>query len=139
MIVSMSEPLPEELATRWYDYWRRLSGSREERKALQAGEPRDVVAAAEWVSELVEGGGVVAVVALVALAVAAPDGDDGVTVGVGPVEDLLYTHGDDVLDELVDHARRVPAFARALSYVSLSEGSVSTSSLAKLDQFRQRR
>jgi hypothetical protein len=38
-----------------------------------------------------------------------------VTVGVGPIEDLLYIHGDAAVDLLVDHARREPALARALA------------------------
>ena len=124
-----------ELAARWYDYWRRSSGSREERKALERGEPVGVIAAYDWVAGRIEAGGVPAVEVLAALAEAAPDGDEGVTVGVGPVEDLLYSHGDDIVDVLVDQARRNPALARALAHVSLAEGSVSASSLAKLEQF----
>ena len=130
------DAMPDDLARRWYDYWRRFSGTRAERKALELGEPPDIVAAHDWVSERVAEGGPASVEVLATLAEAAPD--DGLTVGVGPIEDLLYTHGDDIVDQLVDHARRVPALARALAHVSLADGSVSASSIAKLERYRRR-
>jgi hypothetical protein len=131
----MPEAMPKDLAMRWYDYWRRLSGTRAERKALEAAEPSDVVAAHDWVAERIEAGGLAAVQVLATLAEAARD--DGMTVGVGPIEDLLYTHGDATVDLLVDHARREPALARALAHVSLADGSISAASLAKIERYRR--
>jgi hypothetical protein len=132
----MREPITEEFAARWYAYWRRSSGSRNERKALELGEPAEVVAAHRLVSELVEQGAPDVVRILVALAETVPDGDDPLMVGVGPVEDLLYIHGDRFVGELVDQAGRSPEFAGALRHASLAEGTLSAAAGAKLDRFR---
>jgi hypothetical protein len=131
----MPEAMPEDLAIRWYDYWRRLSGTRAERKALEAGKPSEVVAAHDWVADRIEAGGLAAVEVLATLAAAAQD--DGVIVAAGPIEDLLYTHGDATVDLLVDHARREPALAHALAHVSLADDSISPASLAKIERYRR--
>jgi hypothetical protein len=73
----------------------------------------------------VDSGGREAVELLVALNDAGPTGDDGLTVGCGPLEDLLRDHGDTVAADVDDHARRSPAFARALSHVWLQPGQLS--------------
>ena len=126
----MSDAMPHDLVERWYEYWRRSSGARSERKAIELGEPADVMAAHDWVSDKIAEGGLVAVEVLTALAEGARD--DGSIVGIGPTEDLLYVHGDEIVDLLVEQAKREPALARALVHVSLADGSVSAASLAKI-------
>jgi hypothetical protein len=114
-----------ELLANWWECWRRFAGSREERKALSRGEPADVQAAHDLVEHRVRVGGPGAVELLVALNNAGPADNDGVTVGAGPLEDLLHEHADSVIDEIEQQARQSPLFARALSYVWLERGHLS--------------
>jgi hypothetical protein len=114
-----------DLVPAWWDYVRRSQGSRAERKALSLGDPSDAVSAYDAVARVVESGGQEAVELLVALNDAAPAGDDGVTVGCGPLEDLLHEHGDSVATTVNDHALSSPSFARALSHVWLQQGQLS--------------
>jgi hypothetical protein len=55
---------------------------------------------------------------LAALNDAAPAGDDGMTVGIGELDDLLHAHGDAVAEDVDRRARQNPRFARALSHTS---------------------
>ena len=71
-------------------------------------------------------GGRSAVELLVALNDAAPPGDDGLTVGVGPLGDLLHEHGDGLINEIEHYARVSASFRHALAHVSLERGHVST-------------
>jgi hypothetical protein len=43
--------------------------------------------------------------------------DDLVSVGAGPLEDLLVRHGGSLIDEVDDFARRNPRFAATMSGV----------------------
>jgi hypothetical protein len=56
----MPEAMLDDLVMHWYDYWRRYSGTRAERKALAAGDPSDVIAAHDWVADRIEAGGLAA-------------------------------------------------------------------------------
>ena len=96
-----------------------------ERKELSQGQPPLAVAAYETVARIIDDGGPAAVELLVALNDAQPSDDNGITVGCGPLEDLLHDHGDSVCADVDDHARRSPAFALALSHVWLSRGQLS--------------
>ncbi len=122
----------EYVADYWFDYWRRVGGTRDERKALDSGHPAAVCAAHEHVEACIRIGGAVAIDVITVLANAASGPDQLAAVGVGPIESLLYEHGEDVVDMLVDRSRREPAVARALGYVELAEGSISAKSADKL-------
>ena len=120
-----ADPEFGELASRWWDYWRRFRGTRDERKALSVGEPAEVVAAHDQVEAQVNAGGRSAVELLVALNDAAPPGDDGLTVGVGPLGDLLHEHADALINDIEHYARVSASFRQALAHVSLERGRVS--------------
>jgi hypothetical protein len=49
---------------------------------------------------------------------------------------LLNQHGDAVIDEVEQHARSHQLFARALSFVQISDGAVSDATLARLASWR---
>jgi hypothetical protein len=104
----------DELTANWWEYWRRHSGTREERKALSLGEPLTVQEAHDYVEQQVAKGDEAAVDLLVRINDGKPH-DEGVTVGCGPLEDLLHEHGDAVIDEVERSARQNPLFARAHS------------------------
>ena len=118
----MADPAADELIANWWEYWRRVKGNRGERKALSLGQPVEVCAADQLVEQRIDAGGAQAVQLLAALADAAPAGDGGTTVGAGPLETLLYEHGDSVIDEIERTARRSASFAEALSRVWLERG-----------------
>jgi hypothetical protein len=120
------------LARDWWDYWRRSRGPRDERKALSLGQPPAVQVAHGVIERRVKDGGRPAVELLVALNDAGPPDDDGVTVGTGPLEDLIHEHGDVVIDDLVEFARTVPTFALALSHVWLESGHLSKTTTERL-------
>lgn len=107
----------------WWEHHRLMSGTREERAALNHGEPAEVQAAWDAVDELVDAGGPDAVDMLAALIDLGPD-DAATFVGAGPLEDLLHAHGDDLVDEIEARARQSASFAKALSTVWLEHGSV---------------
>src|SRR5262245_14775176 len=56
-----------ELSARWWEYRRLSQGDRSQRKALAAGEPAAVCAAADIVSDRIHAGGVDAIRLVVAL------------------------------------------------------------------------
>jgi hypothetical protein len=114
----------DELTANWWEYWRRHSGTREERKALSLGEPLTVQEAHDYVEQQVAKGDAAAVDLLVRINDGKPD-DEGVTVGCGPLEDLLHEHGDAVVDRVELFARQSPSFAKALSHVWLERGHLS--------------
>lgn len=116
----------------WWEYHRRARGDRDERKALSVGEPAEVCAAYELVSQRIDDGGTQAVQLLAALVDTAPAGDGGTTVGSGPLENLLHEHGDSVIDEVERTARRSIAFAEALSQVWLERGRLSPATEQRL-------
>jgi hypothetical protein len=89
----------------WWRYQRLSAGTRSDRKALEVGEPGDVVAAVEAVDDRVFTGGPEALDLVAAL------------VGAGPLEDLLTRHGATLVDGIDDLARRDPQFAQALTAV----------------------
>lgn len=108
------------LAAGWFEYIRRASGSRAERKALELGEPVDAVRAAEHVREIVDRGGSRAVALIAALLDAAADEDAVVAVALGPLEDLLNDHWDESIDHVEKLARAGGSIRRALASVYLS-------------------
>jgi hypothetical protein len=124
-MVRVADPITDDLIASWWEYWRRARGSRDERKALSVGEPVEVCAAHELVEQRIDLGGAQAVDLLAALADAAPAGDNGTTVGAGPLETLLHEHGDSVIDEVERTARRSTSFADALAQVWLERGLLS--------------
>jgi hypothetical protein len=101
----------------WWRYQRLLVGARSDRKALELGEPQDVVAAAEVVDDRVCSGGPEALDLVAALVRGADTDDDLGLVGAGPLEDLLTRHGATLVDDVDNLARRDPRFARALDSV----------------------
>lgn len=56
---------------------------------------------------------------------AAPEGDDGGTVGAGPLEDLLHAHGDSLVEDVLRLSRISPTFRQVLSHVWLERGHMS--------------
>ncbi|GAA4361675.1 hypothetical protein GCM10023145_38770 [Angustibacter luteus] len=112
----------EQLAANWWEFQRRTVGSRQERRALEQGQPAEVQAADDAVRAMVDAGGDAGVAFLRRLNDASPPHDDGETVGAGPLEDLLHEHGDSVVDAIELNARQSPSFARALSHAWLEKG-----------------
>ena len=108
------------LAVAWFDYMRRARGSREERKALELGEPAEAVRAAGQVADITMAGGSRSVELIVALLDAAPDADAVAAVGAGPLEDVLAEHWDDVIDEVEALARAGGPIRRALTSAYLT-------------------
>src|SRR5579875_331354 len=76
-----------ELASNWFEYVRRTGGSRAERKALELGEPAEVVRAAEQVREVVDNGGAPAVELIAVLLDHASNDEALAAVAAGPLED----------------------------------------------------
>ena len=111
-----ADELPEDLAARWYEYWRLRSGSRAERDAIAHGRPAHVQQAHDYVAARVAERGQPAVDLLVHLAEAGPAGDDGMTVGSGPLEELLRGHDRKTLELVAVAARRSALFGRAVSH-----------------------
>jgi hypothetical protein len=128
----MSEQAPDEWVASWFEYHRLSSGTREQRKALELGQPVRPQAAWAWVEDRIMDGGDDAIQVIETLALRASSEGEEMAVGIGPVESLIYEHGDSVVDSLLDRARRSPPLARALRWVSLASGSVSDTSLSKL-------
>lgn len=124
-----------ELVPSWWKYQRLAKGARAERKALELGDPSDAVAAANAVHELVRQGGEEALALVSALVDGAESDDDLASVGAGPLEDLLVTHGAGLVDELDDLARRDPRFAQAMSGVWWSAAAAGPEVTAKLGRW----
>jgi hypothetical protein len=121
-----------ELCADWWE-WHRLSrGVRVERRRLELGEPEAAWTAYWTVSEKVSDNAPGVVALLVALNELAEADDDGMTVGVGELENLLDAHGDAVIDEVERSARQNPVFARAVAHVWISRGRVSESTENRL-------
>jgi len=123
---------PAQLAGDWWDYQRLSRGSREERKALELGGSARARAAHDLVDEAVQRGGSDAAELLAVLAEATPAGDDGTAVGVGPLEDLIHEHGDDLIGEIVSCARQRPQFAQALAFAWVERGHLAASTEDRL-------
>ncbi len=62
---------------------------------------------------------------LAALNDAGPSDDRGCTVGAGPLEDLIWMHGDALAGTIERLARQSPSFATALSNVWLDRADAS--------------
>lgn len=107
----------DQLAAQWWNYHRLSRGSRDERKALETGEPADAVEAADIVYERVAQGGSAALSTVASLVRTAVSADDLCLVGAGPLEDLLCEHGVELAQSVDELARREPAFAAALRCV----------------------
>ncbi len=122
----------EDLVAGWWEYHRLADGARDEREALEVGEPAEVVAAKERVDSLVAVGGPTVLSLLEALIDADPTGGRGALVGAGPLENLIHEHGDALAQDLVIRARQSPAFAHALSYVWLETGGLHADAGAQL-------
>jgi hypothetical protein len=114
--------MPEELddlVQAWWEYRRRSKGTREERKALELREPKDLCERMSLVDDILYDGGARSVQLITALAESAYDEDGLATIGAGPLEDLIDTHGPDILDLLVSAAQTSPSFRRALQSAAL--------------------
>lgn len=109
------------LVAAWFDYQRRSRGSRAERKALEMGEPADAVRAAEQVRAIIDDGGTRAVGLVADLLDHAANDDAVIAVAAGPLEELLYSHWDDVIERIEALARAGGPIRRALSVVWLSD------------------
>jgi hypothetical protein len=138
-IDAVSDAVPADVPARWFEYWRRASGTRDERKALEQGRPIEVQAAHDWIEKRIMSGGVAAIDAIAEIAEAASNPDEEAIVGIGPIEDLIHCHGDAVVDLLVERARRIPALARTLRYVSVSSGGISATSMKVLERYLRKR
>ena len=133
----MIDGSPDGWIVDWFEYHRLSAGTREQRKALSLGQPVAVQAAHDWVADRVMDGGQSAVDVIEELAEAASTEGERSIVGIGLVEDLIYEHGDAVVDPLLTLARRSQALAEAVSWVSLASGSVSGESLARLAKYQR--
>ncbi|HEU5007318.1 MAG TPA: hypothetical protein VFT67_10115 [Jatrophihabitantaceae bacterium] len=125
----------DRLVRDWWKYHRLARGSWQERAGLERGEPADASEARSAVAERVERGGAAAVALIEALCRAEPDGDGGMTVGCGPLEDLVHLHGDMLIEELEQSARRSEAVARALAHVWLEPGHVTATTAERLSRW----
>ncbi|MCW2857590.1 MAG: hypothetical protein JWR52_3205 [Marmoricola sp.] len=114
----------DALLAGWWEHHRLVGGTREERLALEHGEPADVQTAYDTIEALVDSGQDEAVDVLAALIDVGPDGAAAI-VGAGPLEDLLHGYGDALVDGIEERARQSRSFAKALASVWLEHGSVS--------------
>lgn len=85
------------------------------------GEPADAVRAAEQVREIIDDGGTRAVGLVADLLDHAANDDAVIAVAAGPLEELLYSHWDDVIEKIEALARAGGPIRRALSVVWLSD------------------
>jgi hypothetical protein len=131
-VVTTDEPAREAVVSGWWRFQQLHSGTRDERKQLEIGEPADVWAAWNAVSDQIQAGGRAAMELVVALIDAAPDSESVGNVAAGPLEDLVHAHGDDLVEQLETLARQSPIFATALHGVWLSDGAVSSSTRERL-------
>jgi hypothetical protein len=131
-LVNNGQPPRDAVVRGWWQFQTLHSGTREERKALEIGEPTEVWAAWGAVSDQIRAGGPAALELVVALIEAAPDSESVGNVAAGPLEDLVHAHGDELVDQLETLARQSPVFATALHDVWLSDGAVSSSTKERL-------
>lgn len=68
----------------------------------------------------------------------APDTSGALTVGAGPLENLIHEHGDRLVDELESRARRSPLFAAALASVWLEDGHLQATTVERLSPWLDR-
>jgi hypothetical protein len=122
----------DSLIVNWWRFQHLSSGTRDERIALEAGQPVDVIEANAYVKDQVALGGPAAIDLIVRLVEAAPASDAVTTVGAGPLEDLVQEHGDELIAELETSARRSPVFAEALGAVWLEAGDVTSDTAERL-------
>ena len=122
----------DDTVAAWWDYRRLFTGSKQTRQELTLGRPEHAVRAEAAVRAVVDGGGEPALALIVALVDAAPEPDDVIDVGVGPLEDLLHDDGDAVVDEIERLCRTSPPFRRAVANVFLEEGHVRPETEARL-------
>ena len=101
-----TSPETAELVDGWWEYHRLASGTRPQRKALEAGSPEAAVAGRDAVMEAMEAGGLAALSLVLALLDAAPEDDDVALVGAGPLEELLHGHGVSLRQDVEAVARR---------------------------------
>lgn len=83
----------------WWRFQQLHSGTRDERKQLEIGEPADAWAAWDAVSDQIQAGGPRALELVVALIEAAPDSQGVANVAARPFEDLVHAHGDDLVEQ----------------------------------------
>jgi hypothetical protein len=102
----------EELVAGWWEHARLAQGSRQQRKSLETGDALFANAGRYGIAERVERGGVAALELVAALLERAPD-DDGIALAAaGPLEDLLHSHGQDLVDEVERRTRQDARFGR---------------------------
>lgn len=106
-----------ELVTGWWLYFRLQSGTRDDRKRLEGGEPLAAQAGADGVRSRIEAGGTAAIDLILALLEAASGDGDMALVASGPLEDLLALHAAALAPDLVEAIRRSPILARAMRSV----------------------
>jgi hypothetical protein len=109
----------------WWMFHELSGGGREERLELEGGSSPTAAAARtafDHVQDVIDAGGVEALALIVELLGAGPDPEGAVTVGAGPLEDLVCEHGAELIDEVERLTRTDPAFTRALESVWLESG-----------------
>jgi hypothetical protein len=124
----------EELLQTFWTFYRSLDDA--ERAA--SPEVQKLGWASEMVGATMRRGGSVATEMLVALADSAPDDDAVIYIGCGPMEDLMFEHGDDAVDVLEEAARRHPKLRHALA-VAVPPREMSEESRARLQRYREER
>jgi hypothetical protein len=119
----------------WWDYQRRLRGSPEERRALEAGHPAAVFASLREVNAIIARGGRPALVMILDLLDAAPTEWSVALVGEGPLDALIKKHGNSLISDLEDLAAAEPRFLHALSSVLLTHGILAPDVEKRLSQW----
>lgn len=127
--------LNDDLVDCWWEYQRRLRGTPEERRALEAGHPAIVYARWNEVNARVARGGLPAVDVISALLQAAPDGEGAMLVAAGPLEDLVRKHGDVLAEDIEYMAMRDERFRYALGGVWLPPGVLQPEAERRLAQW----
>jgi hypothetical protein len=119
----------------WWLFQSLASGSRENRVDLERGESptaQAAWAAREHVQRLIADGGESAIRAILELLAAAPDHEAIVTVGAGPLEDLINDHGDELVELVEQTARERPDFAASLRSVAVEDGRLKPATVERL-------
>ncbi|MBL7490134.1 hypothetical protein I6A60_01270 [Frankia sp. AgB1.9] len=122
----------DRLARGWWEGQRLANGTREERKLWSLGEPPEVERGWQAARELIDRGGENALELVVALLRSMPDEAGAVTVGAGPLEDLIAEHGNEISLRIDELARRCPLFRQALSSVWLEDGALDSEAARRL-------
>ena len=124
-----------DVASGWWEYQRLSRGSREERRALEAGHPARVYANWNEVTARIIRGGLPALDIVVGLIRAAEDDEAVMVVGAGPLEDLLNKHGNALVDDVEREAARNPRFRLALTGAWLAHGMLDPDVEMRLSQW----